>query len=272
MAGGVTLPRLCRAGAVIGALWLACGVPVHATEDAPTLPVAAIVLASTAPEPVADPGAVCPPTDGCPACPPAPPPQIVCAQPPDLPADSPPEERVWARWGKDATSALLGILFGTLLSLYATVVFDRYRRFRETLIDIAQARLHNDAYPTAVTGLQPVRDAAVAYAQLLERKQWTLDADGHLDAAAEVGRLTAFAGLSALCIENLLHGTTRGLTPDAYLAAFQSEYNRINGQHFVQFEQRLSPDRGALLRPWPRPPAPLARKVVPVDFFDLLLG
>lgn len=268
MAGGVTLLRVCRAGAVIGALWLAFEVPVHATDGAPTIPLAADVVASAAPEPAADPGAGCPPTDGCPACPPAPPPQIVCAQPPDPPLD----EFVWARWGKGAAGALLGILFGTLLSLYVTVVFDRYKRFRETLIDIAQARLHNDAYPTAVTGLQPVRDAAVAYAQLLERKQWTLDADGHLDAAAEVGRLTAFARLSALCIENLLHGTTRGLTPDAYLAAFQSEYNRINGQHFVQFEQRLSPDRGALLRPWPRPPAPLARKVVPVDFFDLLLG
>lgn len=272
MAGAVTLLRVFRAGAVIGALWLAYEVPVHAIDGAPAIPVAAVVVASAAPEPVADTGAVCPPTDGCTACPPAAAPQIVCAQPPDLPPDLPLDEFVWVRWGKDAAGALLGILFGTLLSLYVTVVFDRYKRFRETLIDIAQARLHNDAYPTDVTGLQPVRDAAVAYAQLLERKQWTLDTDGHLEAAAEVGRLTAFARLSALCIENLLHGTTRGLTPDAYLAAFQSEYNRINGQHFVQFEQRLSPDRGALLRPWPRPPAPLARKVVPVDFFDLLLG
>ncbi|AOF82188.1 hypothetical protein BSY238_3139 [Methyloversatilis sp. RAC08] len=269
VAGGLTLLRVFRAGAVIGALWLAFEVPVHATDGAPTIPVAEVVVASAATDSVADPGAVCPPTDGCPACPQ---PQIVCVSPSDLPPDPPPDEPVWARWGKDAAGALLGILFGTLLSLYVTVVFDRYRRFRETLIDIAQARLHNDAYPTAATGLQPVRDAALAYAQLLERKQWTLDADGHLDAAAEVGKLTAFARLSALCIENLLLGNTRGLTPDAYLVAFQGEYNRIIGRDFVQFEQRLTPDRGALLRPWPRPPAPVARKVVPVDYFNLLLG
>lgn len=268
-AGRMKVQRACRVAALACSLWLDGVAHADVADVAATISFAAIVVASAAPEPAVDPGAVCPPTDGCPACPP---PQIVCASPPDLLPDLPPDERVWVRWGKDAAGALLGILFGTLLSLYVTVVFDRYKRFRETLIDIAQARLHNDAYPTAVTGLQPVRDAAVAYAQLLERRQWTLDADGHLDAAAEVGRLTAFARLSALCIENLLHGTTRGLTPDAYLAAFQSEYNRINGQHFVQFEQRLSPDRGALLRPWPRPPAPLARKVVPVDFFDLLLG
>ncbi|MCQ9378654.1 hypothetical protein NMQ16_11235 [Methyloversatilis sp. XJ19-49] len=250
-------------------LWLEGVAHADVADVAATISFAAIVVASAAPEPVVDPGAVCPPTDGCPACPP---PQIVCASPPDRVPGLPPDERVWVRWGKDASGALLGILLGTLLSLYVTVVFDRYKRFRETLIDIAQARLHHDAYPMGVTGLQPVRDAAVAYAQVLERKQWTLDTDGHHDAAAEVGRLTAFARLSALCIENLLNGTTRGLTPDAYLAAFQSEYNRINGQHFVQFEQRLSPDRGALLRLWPRPPAPVARKVVSVDFFDLLLG
>lgn len=268
----MTLQRRCRAGAAVGVLWLACAAFALATDGAPTIPVAALVVASAAPDPVTGPGASCPPTDGCPACPPTPAPQIVCAQPPDLPSDLPPDAGAWARWGKDASGALLGILFGTLLSLYVTVVFDRYKRFRETLIDIAQARLHNDAYPTAATGLQPVRDAALAYAQLLERKQWTLDADDHLDAAAEVGKLTAFARLSALCIENLLLGNTRGLTPDAYLVAFQGEYNRIIGRDFVQFEQRLTPDRGALLRPWPRPPAPVARKVVPVDYFNLLLG
>lgn len=231
-----------------------------------------MVVASAAPGPVTDPGSTCPPTDGCPACPPPSPPRIVCAQPPDLLSGSPPDDGIWTRWGKDALGALLGILLGTLLSLYVTVVFDRYKRFRETLIDIAQARLHNDAYPVSVNGLQPVCDAAIAYARLLERRQWTLDADGHLDAAAEVGKLTAFARLSALCIENLMNGATRGLTPDAYLAAFQGEFNRISGKHFVQFEQHLRPDRGALLRPWPRPPAPVARKVVPVDFFALLLG
>ncbi|MDP2867763.1 hypothetical protein [Methyloversatilis sp.] len=261
-----------RVVTVAGALWLACTALAQATDGASTIPVASMVVASATPGSVTDPGASCPPTDGCPACPPTAPPLIVCAQPPDRLSDKPPDDSVWALWGKDASGALIGILFGTLLSLYVTVVFDRYKRFRETLIDIAQARLHNDAYPMAVTGLQPVRDAAVGYAQLLERKQWTLDTDGHLEAAAEVGKLTAFARLSALCIENLLHGTTRGLTPDAYLAAFQGEYNRINGKHFVQFEQRLVPDRGALLQPWPRPPAPVARKVVPVDFFDLLLG
>jgi hypothetical protein len=180
-------------------------------------------------------------------------------------------EPFWSKYGKDMFFSLLGVMLGTLISFYATTLFERYKRFRETLLDIARNRQHNEAYPMSTRNLQPVYEKAVDYWRLLESKQWTLNADGHVEAAAQVGRLTSFAYRSAICIEHLLNKQTKGAPEDRYLSAFQTEYNRIKDANFIQFERRLKPSLKALLQPYPHAYAPTIAKVIDVDFFLTLL-
>ncbi len=62
----------------------------------------------------------------------------------------------WDRYGKDTVFALLGVVLGSIVSFYGTMLFERYKRFREILLDISQARQLNDAYPTEIKNLEPV--------------------------------------------------------------------------------------------------------------------
>lgn len=83
----------------------------------------------------------------CPVCPVAVP-QVQCPsiQPPPLEVSG-----FWNRYGKDTIFMLLGVLLGAILgsivSLYGTIVFERYKRFREVLLDVSLARQLNSAYP-----------------------------------------------------------------------------------------------------------------------------
>ena len=130
----------------------------------------------------------------CPTCPPVLPP-VVC--PPT--AIQPVDEAFWSRYGKDTFFSLFGVVLGMLVSFYATILFERYKRFRETLLDIAKGRQHNEAYPISTKNLLPVYERAIEYWRLLESKQWTLNADGHVEAAAQVGRLLSRPLISAYC-------------------------------------------------------------------------
>jgi hypothetical protein len=183
----------------------------------------------------------------------------------------PVDDGFWSKYGKDTFFSLLGVVLGMLVSFYATILFERYKRFRETLLDIARSRQQNEAYPTSTKNLQPVYEKAIDYWRRLESKQWTLNADGHVEAAAQVGRLTSFAYRSAICIEHLLNKDTKGLPEDQYLSAFQAEYHDIKDANFIQFEKRLKPSLKALLQPYPHAYAPSQAKVILVDFFDILL-
>ncbi len=201
----------------------------------------------------------------CPACP-TQPPQVMCPPPPAGGG-----EGFLSRYGKDTFFSLLGVVLGMLVSFYATMLFERYKRFRETLLDIARKRqLDSEAYPTSTKNLLPVYDKALEYWRFLEGKQWTLNADGHVDAAAQVGRLASFAYRSAACIEHLMQQDSKGLSGDHYLQAFQIEYRRIYDANFVAFENRLKPNIKALLQPYPHAYAPTRATVVLVDFFDKL--
>jgi len=202
----------------------------------------------------------------CPTCP------AVLAQAPCPDATvSPVAEGFWSTYGKDTVFSFLGVLLGALVSFYATILFERYKRFRETLLEIAKARQLNEGYPISTKNLHPVYSKAVDYWRLLESKQWTLNADGHVEAAAQVGRLVSLAHRSAACIENLLNKNTKGLPENQYLSAFQSEFSRIYNNNFVRFEERLKPSVKALLQPFPHAYAPVSAKVILVDFFENLL-
>ena len=202
--------------------------------------------------------------------------QVVAAQDYVLyPTQAQPVESAgfWDHYGKDTILALLGVVLGSIVSFYGTMLFERYKRFREILLDISQARQMNDAYPTGIKNLEPVYLRAIDYWRTIGRKRWTLHADGHHEAAAQVGRLESFAYRSALCIEHLVNNDTLGLSPNNYLSAYQTEFNKIvREEKFVAFERQLHPNIGALLRPYPHPYSPLkATAIVGLTFFSDLL-
>jgi hypothetical protein len=170
-------------------------------------------------------------------------------------------------------SDVLVLLLGTLLSLYATVVFERRKRFGEILRDVGRTRQHFDGYPVSPgpKTLEHAHDETVKFWHFLEDSEWALAADGHNPAALRINRLNAFFYRVATCIEKMQSGNTKGLPVDQYLAEFQAEYNRIYDSEFRQYESTIRPTIWALLRPLPNPVLPKSLSAANVDYFDILL-
>ena len=162
------------------------------------------------------------------------------------------------------------MLLGAAISFFATIVFERYKRFGEILRDVAQARVHAEGYPISPRDLSRAHEKALDYWRFLEGRQWALDAEGHHKAAAKVGRLASFAYRTTACLERMIKDQQKGSSIDAYLTAFQSEFSRIRDREFVRFEDTVRPSIWALLLPVPQPILPRKRETVLVDFFDRL--
>lgn len=170
---------------------------------------------------------------------------------------SAPESREEGGHVKDLGLLLLGALIGSLTSFYATIVFERYKRFRETLMNISMARQLNPGYPAMLQYLNETYQDAINFHETLQRQRWILDADGHHDAAKQVGRLQSLARWSEICIGNLLQGKTLGMSNNDYLAAVQRAYKTMmDKEAFTRFESTLKPAWKALLWPTPRPYLP----------------
>jgi hypothetical protein len=165
---------------------------------------------------------------------------------------------------------LVFMLLGAAISLYATIVFERYKGFGDTLREIALARVHAEGYPISPRDISRAHHEAFDYWRFLEGRRWALDAEGHHKAAAQVGRLVGFAYATVACVERMLRDQQNGLSVDTYLMAFQIEYGRIKDHEFVRFEERLRPNVWALIRPLPQPILPNKMETIPVDYFDKL--
>jgi len=165
------------------------------------------------------------------------------------------------------------MLLGALISLYVTVVFERYNRFGELMRTVARARQHFEGHPgsTAVAQLKRSHELSVAFFRLLDEIEWSLNAEGHYDAASGVARLKGFIFREVACVENMLAGKTKGLPLDQYLSLVTMEYAEIWNKEFVAFEAKLRPSIAALLRPYPHPVLPARMTAVIVNYFDKLL-
>ena len=172
---------------------------------------------------------------------------------------------------KDVGSDVFFMFLGTIVSFYATIVFERYKRFQEILRSIALARIHYEGYPISPYDLVRAHPLAIEYWRFLESQQWSLDTEGHYAAAAQVGRLTSFAFRTGTCIEHMLDEQKKKRAIANYLAAFQSEYGRLKNDEFTQFEKRIRPNRWALLKPFPGSVLPTRRTQVMVNYFDRLM-
>ncbi|WP_348267223.1 hypothetical protein [Edaphobacter sp. DSM 109919] len=165
------------------------------------------------------------------------------------------------------------VLLGAVVSLYVTVVFERYNRFGELMRTVARARQHFEGHPGSPVEAQLKRshELSVAFFRLLDETEWSLNAEGHYDAAAGVAQLKGFIFRVVACIENMLEGKTKGLVLGDYLSLVTAEYGQVYNRQFVAFERNLRPSLAALLRPYPHPVLPTKATVVVIDYFDKLL-
>ena len=165
------------------------------------------------------------------------------------------------------------MLLGALISLYATVVFERYNRFGELMRTVARARQHFEGNPSSPDPPQLKRshELGVAFFRLLDETEWSLNAEGHFDAAVGVARLKGFIYREVACVENMLAGRTKGMAVSQYLSLVTMEYAEVWGRDFVAFERNFRPRVAALLRPYPHPVLPVGMTSVVVNYFDQLL-
>jgi hypothetical protein len=176
-------------------------------------------------------------------------------------------------WWTDVLSPIVFLLIGAGVSFYATVVFERSKRFREMARALALMRLYNDGSPFSSHDIARAYPGAIEFWRKIEDLQWGLDAEGHHNAAKHVARLTSFAANAARCIEYMLDQQEAGKSVNNYLSSFTGEYARIQTEEFTRFEDRLKPSKRALLMPRPHATLPSERGAGGVgNYFERLLN
>jgi hypothetical protein len=173
-------------------------------------------------------------------------------------------------WWTDAASPFLFILIGTAVSLYATVVLERYNRFNAILRKVSHARRRAELYPVSVSDLERAHGAGLDYWHFLEHARDDMDAEGQHRAAMRLGRLVSFAYSATVKIESMLDDARdqdrRGSVPNR-LAAFQLQFNRIKDDEFIRFEDTVKGQLSVFLRPVPQRPTVDSVHVEPVVYF-----
>lgn len=165
------------------------------------------------------------------------------------------------------------IILGAAVSLYTTVVFERYKRFGELVRTVARTRqnFEGHASSTAVPHLERAHERSIAFYRLLEETEWSLDTDGQHKAAAAVARLKGFMFQATTCIEHMLAKKTKGLTADQYLSEYTNIYADVWSGVFGRYEDRIKPEIAPLLRPYPHPVMRRKATAVSVEYFNKLL-
>ena len=164
------------------------------------------------------------------------------------------------------------ILLGAAVSLYTTVVFERYKRFGELMRSVARTRQNFEGHASspATAHLTRAHELNKEFFHMLEETEWSLDTDGQHDAAAAVARLKGFIFRATACIENMLAGKTKG-SLDQYLSMFTIEYSEIYERDFTAYELHIRPQIAPLLRPYPHPVMRRKATAAFVNYFDKLL-
>jgi hypothetical protein len=156
---------------------------------------------------------------------------------------------------------------GFISSIYGTIIFERWNRFKETVRAIALSSLYNEGYPLKPSDLKRALEKSVDFWHIVENHQWTLRANGHYTAAYQVERLKCFSYQTASHIQEMLTQYEQNKKIDPYLGAVQSQIGRVKNKEFTQFENNLKPDIRALLIPFPHSILPKRAIAVNEDFF-----
>jgi hypothetical protein len=174
-------------------------------------------------------------------------------------------------WWTDAVSPLVFLLIGAAVSLYATVVLERYNRFNTILREINHARRRAELYPLEISDLRRARDEGLDYWHRLEHARDDMDAEGQHRAAKRIGRLVSFASIATAKTEGMLNDSQDQEARAAVsirLQAFQAEFNRIKDDEFVAFEDTVKGQLRVFFRPLPQRPTAGRTEVELVDYFQ----
>ncbi|NEN07752.1 hypothetical protein G3T36_17995 [Diaminobutyricibacter tongyongensis] len=169
-------------------------------------------------------------------------------------------------WWTAVVSPIVFVIVGAVISLYATIIFERYKFFVDTVREVRSARLTlgRDFLPVYVEGIPECCRLGYEYSNFLELKQGQLEAAGQSSTAKQIERLHAFAYEATgriVAMQNALDlvagspekHAVKAKAIQNLLSAFQLRFNKVSRDEFTDFERNMRPNRGALLRPWPQP-------------------
>ncbi len=242
-----------------------CMAPPH------PLPTLSALPRPILPRPVAPVAAVCPDPPVCPA-PIAPAPTLCTCVPvtcPALPAEPPPTSRL-----STLLWLVFGALIGTVFSIYATVVFDRYKQFTDLRGRLEGLRILFRGYPQSArqADLERALQHIEALYFQLERIEHQMRVGGHFRAASRVLTFANFIRNAGLCIGRMLDERTGAMPLDQYLSWYSTDFSEYWAS-FVDLAETLKPNVVALLQPWPRPAKPRKSIVAAHEiYFDKLLN
>jgi hypothetical protein len=174
-------------------------------------------------------------------------------------------------WWTNAASPALFTVVGATVSLYATVVLERYNRFNEILRRINHARRRAEIYPIDVSDLERARDEGLDYWHLLEHARDDMEAEGQRRAAKRIAVLVGFAYVATAKMEAMLNDSRDALKVPAVstrLSAFQSEFNRIKNADLDSFEDSVKGERRVFYKPLPEKPTADRTDAIYVDYFE----
>lgn len=177
-----------------------------------------------------------------------------------------------SRWSE---KDIVLLLLGAVISLYTTIVFERYKRFAEMLRAVARNRELSVEYPpysTDTVNLEAAYRQMESFWEFLAESTWNLEAEGHREAAIHVARLQSYMKNASRCVGRMLGGSIGTMTAKQFLHKFTTEYRKIFDENFQCFEERLRPSWKALLQFYPHPTLPESRVTTDFDYFHELLN
>lgn len=172
---------------------------------------------------------------------------------------------------KDWVLLFLGVILGFLTSMYGSIIFQRWTRFKEIVRDTAILRQNFTGYPMELQDLQQYVTKSFEYWRQIENNRMSLDADGHKSAAKELSKLSSFiytAMHKMVYISD--HYLTKKPNSSNLLLLFQIEFGKIKNRDFTRFEERLKPNWKSILSVSTHPILPDGQSQAGVTYFDNL--
>ena len=172
---------------------------------------------------------------------------------------------------KDWVLLFLGVILGFLTSMYGSIIFQRWTRFKEIIRDTTILRQNFTGYPIELQDLQQCVTKSFDYWRQIENNRMSLDADGHKLAAKELSKLSNFIYSTMYKMAYISdHYLSKKPNSSNLLSIFQSEFGKIKNRDFVRFEEKLKPDWNSILKIGTHPILPEGQSQAGVTYFDTL--
>ncbi|MCR6646297.1 MAG: hypothetical protein NVV62_18185 [Terricaulis sp.] len=122
---------------------------------------------------------------------------------------------------------VLSIVIGAAISIYTSLVFNRYSRYSEIVRELARLIDHKEIRAASPRGLRLTHAKAIDFWRAVERIQWELEADGHKRASVLAARLRSFAYVNAASVEKLLNDQELKKLQDAEFGYYQRQFDQV---------------------------------------------